>query len=61
MVELPELGGTLTLFDATGRQLVQHTAVETKTTLDVHTLPQGVYLLQYTSPRGTITKRVIVQ
>ena len=61
MVELPELGGTLTLFDATGRQLVQRTAVETKTTLDVHTLPQGVYLLQYTSPRGTITKRLIVQ
>ena len=23
--------------------------------------PQGVYLLQYTSPRGTITKRLIVQ
>ena len=61
MVELPELGGALTLFDATGRQLVQRTAVKTKTTLDVHTLPQGVYLLQYTSPRGTITKRLIVQ
>ncbi len=60
-VDLPEPGGILTLFDATGRQLMQRTAVATKTTLDVHTLPQGVYLLQYTSSRGTITKRVIVQ
>lgn len=60
-VTLPETHGTLTLFDATGRQLMQCRTTSTETTVDVHTLPQGVYMLQYTSPRGTATSRLVVQ
>ena len=60
-VTLPDPNGTLTLFDATGRQLMQRQTTSTATTLDVRTLPQGVYLLQYTSSRGTTTSRLVVQ
>ena len=60
-VTLPDPDGTLTLFDASGRQLVQHHTSSTQTTVDVSALPQGVYLLQYTSPRGTSTTRFVVQ
>ena len=60
-VTLPDPNGTLTLFDATGRQLMQRQTASTETTVDVHTLPQGVYMLQYTSPRGTTTTRFVVQ
>ena len=60
-VTLPDPEGTLTLFDATGRQLMQRHTSSTQTTINVSTLPQGVYLLQYTSPRGTTTTRFVVQ
>ncbi len=60
-VTLPEPNGTLTLFDATGRQIMQRCTSSTQTAVDVSTLPQGVYLLQHTSPRGTTTTRFVVQ
>jgi hypothetical protein len=60
-VTLPDPDGTLTLFDATGRQLTQLHTSSTQTTVNVSTLPQGVYLLQFTSPRGTTTTRFVVQ
>lgn len=60
-VTLPDPDGTLTLFDATGRQLMQRHTAATQTTVNVSTLPQGVYLLQFTSPRGTTTTRFLVQ
>ena len=60
-VTLPDPEGTLTLFDATGRQLMQRHTSATQTTVNVSTLPQGVYLLQFTSPRGTTTTRFLVQ
>ncbi len=60
-VTLPDPVGTLTLFDAAGRQMMQRQTTSTETTVDVHTLPQGVYMLQYTSPRGTTTTRFVVQ
>lgn len=60
-VTLPEAHGTLSLFDATGRQMMQRQTTSTETTVDVHTLQQGVYMLQYTSSRGTATSRLVVQ
>lgn len=60
-ITLPNPDGTLTLFDATGRQITQRRTSSTQTTVDVSTLPQGIYLLQYTSPRGTTTTRFVVQ
>jgi hypothetical protein len=33
----------------------------TEVTIDVSTLPQGVYMLQYTSQRGTSATRFVVQ
>lgn len=33
----------------------------TEVTIDVSTLPQGVYMLQYTSQRGSATTRYVVQ
>jgi PKD repeat protein len=60
-VTLPDPDGTLTLFDATGRQIMRRRTAATQTSVDVRTLPQGVYLLQYTSPRGTSATRLVVQ
>ncbi|MBR3724533.1 MAG: T9SS type A sorting domain-containing protein [Bacteroidales bacterium] len=60
-VNLPDAHGTLTLFDVTGRQQMQRQTTSTEVTIDVSTLPQGVYMLQYTSQRGTSTTRFVVQ
>ena len=60
-VTLPEPNGTLTLFDATGRQLIQRHTSSTQTTVNVSTLPQGVYIMQFTSPRGTTTAKLKVE
>lgn len=53
--------GTLTLFDATGRQLMQRSIHAQHTTLDVSSLPTGIYMVQFTSPRGTTVSRLTVR
>lgn len=60
-VNLPDAHGTLTLFDVTGRRQMQRQTTSSEVTIDVSTLPQGVYMLQYTSQRGTSTTRFVVQ
>ena len=60
-VTLPDPVGTLTLFDMTGRQLMQRQTTSTQTAVNVSTLPQGVYIMQFTSPRGTTMTRFVVQ
>ena len=60
-VTLPDPDGTLTLFDATGRQLMQRHTSSSQTILDIHTLSQGIYLLQYTTARGTTTVKLIIE
>ncbi len=60
-VNLPDAHGTLTLFDVTGRRQMQCQTTSSEVTIDVSTLPQGVYMLQYTSQRGTSTTRFVVK
>ena len=60
-VTLPDPVGTLTLLDATGRQLMQRPTAASKVALDVSTLPLGLYLLLFTSSHGTTTTRFVVQ
>ena len=60
-VSLPEAEGTLTLFDATGRQLMQRSIHAQHTTLDVSSLPTGIYMVQFTSQRGTTVSRLAVR
>ena len=60
-VSLPEAEGTLTLFDATGRQLMQRSIHAQNTTLDVSSLPTGIYMVQFTSQRGTTVSRLAVR
>ena len=60
-VSLPETEGTLTLFDATGRQLMQRSLHAQPTTLDVSSLPTGIYMVQFTSQRGTTVSRLAVR
>ena len=60
-VNLPDAHGTLTLFDVTGRRQMQCQNTSSEVTIDVSTLPQGVYMLQYTSQRGTSTTRFVVK
>jgi hypothetical protein len=60
-VSLPETDGTLSLFDAAGRRLMQRCTDSMQATLDVTSLPQGIYMLQYTSSRGTTVTRLAIQ
>ena len=60
-VSLPCPDGVLCLFDATGRQVMHRQMSSSETTIDVSALPGGVYLLQYTSARGTTSTRIVVQ
>ena len=60
-VSLPEAEGTLTMFDATGRQLMQRCIHTQHTTLDVSSLPTGIYMVQFTSQRGTTVSRLAVR
>ena len=57
----PVAEGTLTLFDATGRQLMQRSIHAQHTTLDVSSLPTGIYMVQFTSQRGTTVSRLAVR
>ena len=60
-VTLPAPDGTLSLYNMTGRQIMQRHISSYETVIDASTLPLGVYLLQYTSPHGTHTTRLVVQ
>lgn len=60
-VSLPETEGTLTLFDATGHQLMQRSIHAQNTTLDVSALPTGIYMVQFTSQRGTTVSRLAIR
>ena len=60
-VTLPAPNGTLSIYSMTGRQILQRHVSSYETVIDASTLPIGVYLLQYTSARGTYTTRIVVQ
>ena len=60
-VSLPETEGTLSLFDAAVRRLMQRSTDSMQATMDVSPLPQGIYMLQYTSSRGTTVTRLAIQ
>ena len=60
-VSLPCPDGVLSLFDVTGRQMMRRQVSSTETTIDVSALPRGVYLLHYSSARGTSTSRLVVR
>ncbi len=51
---------TLKLFDVNGKQLNSWQVAATHTTLDLHLLPVGTYLLQYTNTNGqTVTGKIV--
>ena len=60
-VSLPYPDGVLSLYDVTGRQVMLYQVSSTETTIDVSALPGGVYLLHYSSARGTSTTRLVVR
>ena len=52
----------LALTDALGRTVLTTTATGIETTLDVRTLPHGVYVLRATAPDGRgLSRRVVVE
>ena len=53
-------GGMLRLLDLYGR-VVYSTPIPRSSTLDLNFLPDGVYLLQVTAPRGTYNRKLIIQ
>ena len=61
LLSLPAPNGTLTLFDAAGHILMQRRSTTCNTSLDVSSLPQGVYMIHYTSQQDTATKRLVVK
>ena len=60
-VTLPHPGGMLSIFDAEGRLVMRRPQASTETSINVSSLPQGVYMLQYTSMQGSTTKRFVVR
>lgn len=60
-VSLPYPDGMLSLYDGTGRQVMRRQVSSTETTIDVSALSGGVYLLHYSSARGTSTTRLVVR
>ena len=60
-VSLPYPDGMLSLYDVTGRQVMHRQVSSTETTIDVSALSGGVYLLHYSSARGTSTTRLVVR
>ena len=54
-------GAELTLCDLGGRELRRERVSGTSYTLDVATLPAGVYFLKLTTPQGVATRRLLVE
>ena len=56
-------GGTLTLVDATGHEILRQTLPTgaTETILHVETLPNGVYYVTLTTSQGTSTQKLVVE
>ena len=54
-------GAELTLCDLGGRELRREHVSGTTHTLDVATLPAGVYFLKLTTPQGVATRRLLVE
>lgn len=50
---LQQASGTITISDMTGRALIQQQATGNSSTLDISTLPQGIYMLRYSSDAGS--------
>ena len=54
-------GSELVLCDITGRELRRYPVETSRTTLDISSLPAGVYLLRLLSPQGTGVRRLVVE
>lgn len=54
---LQQASGTITISDMTGRALLQQQATGNSSTLDISTLPQGIYMLRYSSDAGSRSSR----
>ena len=54
-------GAELTLCDLGGRELRRERVSGTSYTLDIATLPAGVYFLKLTTPQGVATRRLLVE
>ncbi|MEZ4740536.1 MAG: LamG-like jellyroll fold domain-containing protein [Flavobacteriales bacterium] len=57
-VQLPTAGGTLELFDATGRSVHRLAVTDRTAVLSLGHLPKGMYLLQYGSGAGAVVQRI---
>ncbi|MCR4828423.1 MAG: T9SS type A sorting domain-containing protein [Bacteroidales bacterium] len=51
---------TVTLTDMSGREVLRLEVNAEQTTLDISTLPKGVYLATIVTPQATTTKRLVV-
>ncbi|HQI70419.1 MAG TPA: T9SS type A sorting domain-containing protein, partial [Bacteroidales bacterium] len=47
----------LSLFNITGKLMLQKIIPEDKTTLDISTLPQGMYMITISNTRQTVIKK----
>jgi hypothetical protein len=54
-------GSELVLCDITGRELRRYPVETSRTTLDISSLPAGVYLFRLLSPQGTGVRRLVVE
>ncbi len=54
-------GGMLTIFDATGRKVLERQAIQGELVLDVRTWPGGCYILRLEEPNGNRFRKVWIQ
>jgi hypothetical protein len=53
------INSKITVYDAIGQIVYTSTTTESKETIDISNLPNGVYMIQLNSENGTTTKKVI--
>ena len=52
---------TLTLADASGREILRFAHPDTRLQIDLATLPAGLYLVTLTTPKGSSTQKLVVE
>jgi hypothetical protein len=49
----------ITIFDMNGRALQSKNILDNKNTIDISNLANGIYLMQITTSKGTIYKKIV--
>jgi sugar lactone lactonase YvrE len=60
-IELEDIAARVTILDMNGKILQSENILDIKTTINISNLVRGIYLMQITTDKGTVSKKIVKQ